>query len=133
MPVEISKWLCKFHCGLKAQSKPEHVLAHEKNCWKNPANKTCKTCSNEIYKKDGDEYRDWCIRDCELRGISEMLDRVHDILKGDNKMHIRPIQHCKYHNVKHANVDDVLQYSLDVERAIKINDSGFYMGIKWPI
>ena len=96
MPVPITKYLCKFKCGKNAVAHEGKAALHESNCWKNPENKTCKTCSNEIYEKEDNNI----FRGCKNDLINETLDELNGFLKGDNAMHVRPIQNCPYWNKK---------------------------------
>lgn len=73
MPIEylIPTYGCKFKCGRKHDKIKEFTEDHEKTCWYNPANKTCKTCKHESYYIDSDASRQWAIRECKINNISE--------------------------------------------------------------
>jgi hypothetical protein len=44
MPKEVKRWKCVGeNCSFLRASKAT-VIQHEKRCWKNPENETCKTC-----------------------------------------------------------------------------------------
>jgi hypothetical protein len=56
MPIEHKTYGCKFKCGHKHSPNYARIYYHERDCWKNPANKTCLTCTHE------DIY--WTVDDC---------------------------------------------------------------------
>lgn len=99
MPVEVIKYTCEFRCGKRATGEKGTMRAHEHKCWKNPENKTCKTCSNEIYEHDSDGYNSWVSRGCKIEALNLVLEATEDILKTQNKYHVRPVYHCPYHNL----------------------------------
>jgi len=98
MPVEVIKYTCAFKCGRKANGNKSAVSAHESKCWNNPQNKTCITCSNRIYEKDGDGYRNWINIGCKIAELNDVLDSCDEILTYQNSMNKRPIYFCDYHN-----------------------------------
>jgi len=129
MPRETIKYLCDFKCGQRALNKKSDVEKHETKCWNNPANKSCKTCSNEIYKYDEDEVQSWIIRDCKLNPLSDALSNAYNKLKGNNQLHIRPVMHCKYHNqVEDA---DCGEYAINLAKVINATE-GEWCQIEWP-
>lgn len=130
MPIPITKYTCQFKCGLKAQSKSEYVSKHENDCWKNPENKTCKTCSNEIIEHDSDDFRGWINRCCKLDSLNSMLGNIHEKLENSTSANIKPIKHCRYHNAQAD--ENIHKYANLVEQAIKNNETEFYISIKWP-
>jgi len=44
MPVERKAWSCKWKCGRYVVLSREAVARHEKNCYHNPATRSCVTC-----------------------------------------------------------------------------------------
>jgi len=98
MPVAIIKYTCQFRCGKKATGKESVMSAHEHNCWKSPSNKTCKTCSNEVYERDSDEYRGSYSRGCKISSLNNVLENTEEFLKHHNNAHARPVFKCAYWN-----------------------------------
>lgn len=98
MPVEVTKFTCQFKCGKKATGIFRSMVIHESNCWNNPDNRTCKTCSNEMYEKDGDGESKWYYRGCRIAPLDEMLLRMEDQLQHGNTLHLRPIHKCNFYN-----------------------------------
>ena len=66
--------------------------------YKNPDNKTCKTCSNEIYEHDRDDFKEWASRGCKIKAIDDVLIDCEEVLKHQNNYHIRPVYKCPYWN-----------------------------------
>ena len=116
MPLEYKKYGCKFKCGFKHLSDRRKVELHEKKCWYNPKNKTCKTCRNEEYWFDQDLHRETDghdypgegqIRDCKLNCsyTSAVIYRLY--LNRDSKNmricheseDIRPMINCEMWNM----------------------------------
>ncbi len=98
MPIEVIKYTCQFKCGKKAVGHESGMRGHESQCWKNPANQTCKTCTNEIYEYDYDNGKQSIYRGCKIDSLNEVFESVNDILKFQNTMHVRPIYKCQYWN-----------------------------------
>jgi len=98
MPVEVIKYTCEFKCGKKAVGEKSKMAGHESHCWKNPDNKTCKTCSNQIYEFDSDGYKEWYGRGCKIDALHEVLENTQDILLHQNSIHVRPIYKCPFWN-----------------------------------
>lgn len=99
MPVAVTKYTCQFQCGKKAVGKINDMNRHESVCWKNPENKTCKTCTNEIYtyESSDDGYGSGSYyRGCKLATISNILESAHEIMSHQNSLHVRPVYHCPY-------------------------------------
>lgn len=111
MPVEVTKYRCVHKCGAKALGKESHMAAHEKHCWKNPENKTCKTCNNEVYGFDGS----FAHRGCEIQALSDFLEKNHDHLKGQNFGHIRPVFNCENWNLPENENSQQLADTLEAE------------------
>lgn len=106
MPIPVTKYTCRFKCGAKAINKISAMAEHENNCWNNPDNKTCKTCVNEVYTFDSDDYRQWTIRGCKISVIDDVLAEMNEIMQGDNAKHIMPVFKCPCHdnqNIEQAN------------------------------
>lgn len=97
MPVPVTKYRCQFKCGMKAKGTEKDALRHEAGCYKNPANKTCVTCSNEIYERDGV----YCGRGCKIELINDFLDELHDkmVVTGMYVQNVRPLYHCPNWNL----------------------------------
>ena len=97
MPREITKYLCEFKCGKKAQSTIENIERHESICWKNPARKACSTCKYEVYEEDGDGYRKWMSRACKVL-TEEQFEELHQLSGYNTKpeFHIQPVINCLY-------------------------------------
>lgn len=128
MARPIVKYLCDFKCGKKASASKGLVESHEEKCWKNPTNKTCKTCKNEIYIIDGDDYREWIVRGCKLNALDSMFVDILELLQGTNKMHVRPVAHCLYHN---AGADEnTVNYAQNLAMEISTH-TGYYFQIDW--
>lgn len=73
------------------------ILSHEDKCWKNPETKSCTTCKHEIYKKDGDGFRQWMDRGCEKLDY----EKFEELMKSCEyhttpKIHIQPIKNCPF-------------------------------------
>lgn len=105
MPIPVTKYRCKFKCGKKSCGDIKAMSAHEIQCWSNPENKTCKTCSNEIYEQDSDDFNHWINRGCKIQSLNDAIEEIQDELKGHNSMHIRPIQMCPYWNKKEDDIN----------------------------
>jgi hypothetical protein len=123
MPQKVIKYTCDFKCGARSVSEQKTMVAHEKGCWNNPENKTCKTCSNEHYDRDSDGMGGvWYERGCQHDALNDMLISVVDILQHQNTIHIRPIYNCKYHNTdEDAGIE---QYASEIEAEIKGEKEG---------
>lgn len=100
MPVPVVKYTCKFKCGAKAVGDQKRMDRHEDSCWKNPDNKTCKTCINQVYYQDGDDCKAFAqfYRGCKLDPINDVLDEVQEVLRHQNSVNVRPIYKCPFHN-----------------------------------
>lgn len=97
MPVEVTKYTCQFRCRKKAVGEEKRMVRHERVCWKNPENKTCKTCKNEIYEIDK-EYPVEVFRGCKISELGDALQKVSGILTHQNTLNVRPIYQCQYWN-----------------------------------
>jgi hypothetical protein len=53
MPIKITAYKCQFLCK-RVRANKSHIIAHEKVCFNNPANRACQTC--EYYKEDWDTF-----------------------------------------------------------------------------
>lgn len=101
MPVQVIKYRCRFKCGKQAVSQARHMETHEASCWNNPANKTCKTCENEVYETAyGEENTIHLVRSCVINALAEAIEKLEPILRFQNSAHVRPIYNCPYHNKK---------------------------------
>jgi hypothetical protein len=107
MPVEVKKYTCQFRCGKKASGNINSVSGHEKACWNNPDNKTCKTCCNEVYEHDSDGFKSWTNRGCKIPVIDNVFSDLSEELQGTNSRHIRPIYQCPFHNINIKEVSPV--------------------------
>lgn len=98
MPIPVTKYRCQFKCGTKAKGTEKEALRHEAGCYKNPANKTCVTCSNEKYEREGVN----CSRGCKVELINDFLEELHDkmVVKGAYVHNVRPLYNCPNWNVK---------------------------------
>lgn len=82
MPRKITAYACGFKCGRSCTTKEASIVAHEKNCFKNPKVKACRTCKHWD-RDDDDSGETWtfcnvsellndvyAIRDCELHELA---------------------------------------------------------------
>lgn len=92
MPVPVTKYRCQFKCGTTAKASVKDALKHEAGCYKNPANRTCNTCSNEIYEREDDV----CGRGCKIELINDFLDELQEKLKAPMSavQHVKPLYNC---------------------------------------
>lgn len=92
MPVPVTKYRCQFKCGTNAKSSAKVAQKHEDGCYKNPANKTCVTCSNQIYDR---EYN-ICGRGCKIELINNFLDELQEKLIAPMSVvqHVKPLYNC---------------------------------------
>lgn len=92
MPVRVTKYRCQFKCGTAAKASVKIAQKHEDGCYKNPANKTCNTCSNEIYEREDDV----CGRGCKIELINDFLDELQEKLKAPMSavQHVKPLYNC---------------------------------------
>lgn len=92
MPVPVTKYRCQFKCGTNAKSSIKDALKQEGGCYKNPANKTCNTCSNEIYEREGMI----CFRGCKIEVIEIFLDEVQEklVVDGACVRNVKPLYNC---------------------------------------
>lgn len=60
IPYPVTLYGCPFKCGHRHVRNEKLMIAHEARCWRNPTNRTCKTCRHESYYTDsaGDIYGD---------------------------------------------------------------------------
>jgi hypothetical protein len=98
MPIKIIKYTCSFKCGTKSMHNIKSAVQHEKYCFKNVANKTCSTCSNQEYERDSDGFRSWATRGCKLKEMNVFIEYIHEDLQISNSIHIKPLFHCPNHN-----------------------------------
>ncbi len=101
MPIPVTKYRCQFKCGSRAMNSVRDMEKHEAGCYKNEANKTCVTCINQLYSKDGDDEpysQTWHIRGCKLSVMDEFISEIHDDLEVGAMRHIKPLFHCPNHN-----------------------------------
>ena len=100
MPIEytVIMYGCKFKCGRAHSRYRETIVKHEKICWFNPKNKTCKTCKHEKYYTDEDDMDIWKERECLIGNISD--DELEE-LRFDNG--IKPKEHCEKWEPKETN------------------------------
>lgn len=119
MPIKISKYTCKFRCGTRAIADNKKMQDHEDRfCFKNPDNKTCATCVNAIYDRDGDEYRNWSYRGCKLKIMNEFLEEMQEDLTVEPSKHVKPLFHCPNHN-QEEEVGITYQYIIGIRDKIK--------------
>jgi hypothetical protein len=92
MPIAVIKYRCQFKCGAKAKSSEKDALKHESQCYKNPANRTCNTCSNQIYER----YDNCHGRGCKVELINNFLDELQEKLTvtGSYVQHVKPLFNC---------------------------------------
>lgn len=92
MPVPVIKYRCQFRCGTNAKSSVKDALKHEGGCYKNPANKTCNTCSNEIYEREDNI----CFRGCKIELIELFLDELQEklVVEGNFVKNVKPLYNC---------------------------------------
>ena len=92
MPIAVTKYRCQFKCGTNAKSSEKEALKHEGRCYKNPANKTCNTCSNQIYER----YDNCHGRGCKINLINSFLDELQEKLTvtGSRVQHVKPLYNC---------------------------------------
>jgi hypothetical protein len=92
MPVPVTKYRCQFKCGTPAKASVKIAQKHENGCYKNPANKTCNTCSNEIYEREDGV----CGRGCKIELINDFLDELQEKLKAPMSVvqHVKPLYNC---------------------------------------
>lgn len=97
MPIPVTKFRCQFKCGMKAKGTEKEALRHEAGCYKNPANKTCVTCSNEIYEREGK----YCGRGCKITLINDFFDSLQEQLQvtGAYVQHVKPFYSCPNWNM----------------------------------
>lgn len=96
MPVEVIKYTCQFRCRKKAIGDKSTMAAHEHKCWKNPENKTCNTCKNQIYDYEYEGNTKSFYRLCKLKELSNMLESAHEVMSHQNSMNVRPLYNCPY-------------------------------------
>lgn len=104
MPIayKTTKYGCGFKCGTRRRSTTAKAVMHEVICWNNPANKTCKSCKNEIYHSDDDGNEDftnrehWMVRDCKDETASIMLEQEYDTLLNEGNKEIKPMFNCPF-------------------------------------
>lgn len=73
------------------------MVTHEKNCLKNPENKSCMTCCNATYERDSDEDKGaFHIRGCKLERMEQFFADNHQFLVVMDSVfqHVRPLVHC---------------------------------------
>lgn len=92
MPIAVTKYRCEFRCGTNAKSSVKEAVKHENRCHKNPANKTCSTCSNQIYEREDHMHG----RGCKIQLINDFLDDLQIKLRVCNSYvtHVRPLFNC---------------------------------------
>jgi hypothetical protein len=97
MPIPVTKYRCDFKCGTKAIGDRRKMIAHEKNCLKNPETKSCMTCVNQIYERDsGDVRGTFHMRGCKLEKMEEFIQEIHESLELPDTAtcHVKPLVHC---------------------------------------
>ena len=107
MPRKVTKYLCNFKCGVNSMQSAEKAIKHENNCWKNPINKTCSTCSNEIYERDSEDYATWHCRGCKIKEMDAFIESISEdlLIKSSTIGHLKPLWACPLHNHEVYNVD----------------------------
>lgn len=93
MPTEytVKVYGCQFKCGHKYVRTVEFMEAHEKRCWINPANRTCRTCVHEVYESVEEWYRE-CKHPDNPQG--DEIERRNEEDSGNSYM--KPIENCEY-------------------------------------
>jgi hypothetical protein len=97
MPIAVTKYRCDFKCGKNAVGDRRKMVTHEKNCLKNPENKSCMTCSNEKYDRDRDEDNGvYHMRGCKLERMEQFFADIHEslVVADSAVLHVRPLVHC---------------------------------------
>jgi hypothetical protein len=97
MPIPVTKYRCDFKCGAKALGDRRKMVTHEKNCLKNPENKSCMTCVNQVYDRDSSEEGGvFHIRGCKLERMERFFADVHEslVVLDSAYQHVRPLVHC---------------------------------------
>jgi hypothetical protein len=97
-----TRYGCEFKCGTRRRSNIEKAEMHEDICWKNPKNRTCKSCKHEIYEAAGCSHDEmpgcpdeaWMIRGCNVKEGEEFIQEVYESLKSKNGYHIMPLVNC---------------------------------------
>lgn len=80
MPNLVQRYACDFNCGRRAVVSRRAMEKHESICWRNPNNKTCKTCKHyDRYEDgngmDGTPYNEtWTAEEC--GAIQKVLDKI---------------------------------------------------------
>lgn len=86
---QVTLYGCEFKCGHRHVKNKKLMEAHERRCWKNPANRTCKTCRYEDYFDDSAGYVEavhmsepsWWCRNCEHPdsegGTNDAIDAIY--------------------------------------------------------
>ena len=105
IPYTVTMYKCKFGCGKYSRSQ-KFIAGHEVVCWKDPKNRTCKTCKYEVYYSDsGVDIRaipsrmepEWYVRECshpDAHKIDNDLAAAYDASGIDGEQHIRPVINC---------------------------------------
>lgn len=77
---------------MKAKRTEKETLRHESGCYKNPANQTCVTCSNEVYEREGK----CCARGCKIELINKFFDSLQEQLQvtGHYVQNVKPLYNC---------------------------------------
>jgi hypothetical protein len=93
IPYKTTKYGCQHRCGTRRRSSEKKAEMHEAICWSNPANKTCKSCENELYNysDDGTPFRD-----CKDETAAIMIEQEYQTLLNPNSPHIKPIVNCPF-------------------------------------
>ncbi|MFE7547076.1 hypothetical protein [Streptomyces gardneri] len=84
LAIQVTRYQCP-HCRT-TRSKKTTAIAHIGCCWKNPANRTCKTC--EHYEPAGDGTHCFPERPCGCNVYAEGCNEGVDIPDD------RPATHC---------------------------------------
>lgn len=77
----VQRYACDFDCGRRATVSKKAMERHEDICWKNPANKTCKTCKHYLKEVDGNGMdgtpynHTWTVEICDA--IEDEIDKIH--------------------------------------------------------
>jgi hypothetical protein len=97
MPIAVTKYRCQFKCGTNAKSSVKDAVKHENRCYKNPDNKTCSTCSNQIYEREDHMHG----RGCRIDLLNDFLDELQEKLRVSSSYvtHVRPLFNCPNWNL----------------------------------
>lgn len=91
MPIEYKTYGCRYKCGFKHVKNYNTIVEHEKKCWYNPDNNSCRTCSYEVYPYYDVVGKRLCAHP---DGLKISSDDLKEMYIDENK--IKPKMHCGY-------------------------------------